>query len=142
MKQVQPLKSRTATASKLHVLRPQQQPAGKRSIQRMAIQTADGIRLIALTDIHYIKAEGNYSMLFTAQHERHLMSKTLKYYATRLEHQGFIRSHQSYLVNVESIVGMTNRGRNELSLTNNTSIPVSRRHQAEIKNYLLTQFSI
>ena len=133
----------TKKSAKLHVLRREAEVTLQRkSPDRIAIPTSDGIALIPLRDITYIQAESNYSNVHTTTSRRYLISKSLKHCQARLAAQGFIRTHQSYLVNDTHVVGLKNAHSSTIVLSDGSALPVSRRHQAKIKNYLITHFSI
>ena len=135
----------TAARTTMHVVKPLQHtstdPKYTAHITRFAIPTREGLRLVVLSDIQYIKAEGNYSSIHISGGERHLVSRTLKHFVDRLTQRHFVRSHQSYLVNCEHIQKLLTSESNEIMLADGTRIPVSRRLGPDLKNYLLNQYS-
>ena len=111
-------------------------------ITKLAIPTHGGLRLIAYRDILYVQADGNYSTIHTIKGHRYVTSKTLKHFTGRLRQVGFVRSHQSYLVNTEHIEFVHSADTHKIELSDGSAIPFSRRLGIEIKNYLLNQYSI
>lgn len=110
-------------------------------MSRLAIPSAEGIRMIDLEDISYIKADGNYSTIHEIGGQTYLMSKTLRHFENRLSNHGFVRTHQSYLINTAYVDIFYTGDRQEISLSDGSHIPVSRRQAPAIKKYLLTQFN-
>jgi two-component system LytT family response regulator len=117
-------------------------PASEPIKKKMAIPTSNGVVLVALSDIIYLKAEGNYTRIFTAQHKRYMVSKTLKHFHEKMRFLGFERIHQSYLINTDHISCLRTTPAYEIQLTEGSVVPVSRSHRTDIKNYLLTQYTI
>ncbi|WP_397363353.1 LytR/AlgR family response regulator transcription factor [Olleya sp. R77988] len=95
---------------------------------KIVINTTEKSHFIPITDIIYCKAEGSYSTVFT-KGKSILASKNLKHFEELLEDQGFIRTHQSYLVNKSKIESLKN---NTLILKDSTEIPISVRRKSEI----------
>ena len=110
--------------------------------RRLAVPTKDGITIIPLDQITFIKAESNYSVIHTLTGSRHLVSKPLKQFDDRLQARQFARCHQSYLVNCIHVSHLITGTHPRVVLSTNMKIPVSRRQIATFKNYLLNQYSI
>ena len=108
--------------------------------KRLALHTSGGVCVLDLSDVFYIKAEGNYASVFTSGNQAHLISKTLRHFENRLGDHGFIRVHQSYLVNAQHIHLFSTADGYEIILKNKSRVPVSRRQAPAIKEYLLKQF--
>lgn len=70
---------------------------------KITIPTQNGFEVLEINTILYGKADDNYTQLFLADGRKKLVSKTLKYFETLLEENGFVRIHKSYLVNVNCI---------------------------------------
>ena len=56
-------------------------------------------KFIKISEIVMIKAESNYSSIYTAEGNCHLTSKTLKYWEEKCNVSYLVRLHKSYLVN-------------------------------------------
>jgi two-component system LytT family response regulator len=69
---------------------------------RLAVRTGGRIDLIAVADIHWIEAAGNYVSIHVVSAE-HLMRETLKSLEARLDPATFVRIHRSVIVNVDRI---------------------------------------
>ena len=94
-------------------------------IKKLAIPTMAGLEMVNIEDIYYLEAQKNYTNLVFDQN-RHLSSRTLKSFE-RLEYQyGFIRVHNSYIVNPNRIQRYVRGDGGYLVMENGENIPVSR----------------
>lgn len=117
-------------------------PQRRQKLDRLALLHAHGIKLIDCNNILFIKADGNYSEVHTSDQQRYIATKTLKHFADGLQESGFIRCHQSYLINTRHIDSVVADEENKIWLSNGQRIPLSRRRYADIKKYLLQQYAI
>lgn len=88
-----------------------------------------GSKFISVKTISYIKARGDYSMVYTENNENGLMHHSLKKWIDRLPANLFLQVHRSYIVNLEQIEKLIRKDNNtcEIFLTgNDIVIPVSR----------------
>jgi len=81
----------------------------KKVHDKIAIPTSDGFVLVALQDILFCHANGNYTAFHLVNNKQLLSSYTLKQYHELLIDQNFFRAHRSYLINL-SHVKMYRRG--------------------------------
>lgn len=103
------------------------------SIINLRSQTSETLS-IALNDLLYIKADGNYVEVFCKQHgniENHLLRSSLKQIEEQLHgHQQLIRTHRAYLVNTEHVSEVNGNAagyRLNLNGLSDVDIPVSRK---------------
>ena len=106
------------------------------SIVSLSSQTSEALS-IALNDLLYIKADGNYVEVFCHQHgniEKHLLRSSLKQIEEQLHgHQQLVRTHRAYLVNTEHVSEVNgNAAGYKLNLNGiaDIDIPVSRKRIA------------
>ena len=99
---------------------------------KIPVADADGIELIALEDIIYLKSDSNYCELKLTDNRKKLASKTLKYFEEILPSDRFFRIHKSYLININKIKKYLKRDGGELLMSNNDVLPVSRNCRLEI----------
>jgi two-component system, LytTR family, response regulator len=71
-------------------------------IERVAVKSGNKVHVVAVQDIQYFEAEGDYVRIVTSD-SRFLKEKTMKYFETHLEPDAFVRIHRSYIVNVNFI---------------------------------------
>ena len=106
---------------------------------RIAIQLMNQMRFINPADIVRLEADNNYSHIFLQSGEKILASKGLFEFDEILTPYGFIRCHQSHLVNrhfIKSLLSSDNVFEIEL-WHKETRIPVSRLKKDAVKSALL-----
>ena len=79
-----------------------------------------------ISQILYLKSEGAYSHIIT-KNEHYLSSKSIGHYEQLLTQSGFLRSHNSFLVNAKHITRLVKGRSGTLILSNGDEIPVSQR---------------
>lgn len=102
--------------------------------KRIALKSLEYIEIVNIEDIIYCKSDKGYTTFYLNNKQEILVSKGLKEYDELLEPYGFIRCHQSYLVNFKYIKKYYKEG--YLQLDNHENIPVSSRKKEEVVRYL------
>ena len=100
---------------------------------KIGFSTSDGTLIIRVIDILYLEAMGNYTRVHLSNGQNITVSKTLKSIEILLPTSSFRRCHQSYIINLDEVIGF----KNAILLSNNILIPVSRRKKSEIKSWFL-----
>jgi two-component system LytT family response regulator len=59
--------------------------------------------VVQLSEIIRCKSDNNYTTFYLENSKKILVSKTLKYFADMLKEHGFLRVHQSHLINTKYI---------------------------------------
>src|SRR5690606_23596037 len=72
-------------------------------LSKIALQMQSEIRYVALSEIIRCEADNTYTHFFLSSDEKIVVSKSLKEYADLLIPNGFLRTHQSHLVNPKYI---------------------------------------
>ena len=90
-------------------------------------------RLLARRQILYVQSYGDFVRIVTAD-GRYLLRSTLAEIERRWEPHGFVRVHRQYVANLRNAVELAPMlgGTAELSFADGQSIPVARRHTAEL----------
>lgn len=88
------------------------------------------------TEIVYIQARANYSIVKMIDGREFLVATTLKRIEEKLEECGFIRPHKSFLINTKYIQNYTS---GVLNLTNGFACSCSRRKQQEMDSMFCSQ---
>ncbi|HRZ96244.1 MAG TPA: LytTR family DNA-binding domain-containing protein [Paludibacter sp.] len=104
----------------------QQQPT------KIVLRTADSIHIIQLEEIIRLQADGAYTTFHVSGRKPVVVSKNLKEYDSLLENNGFIRTHQSHLVNSKHIVCYYKVDGGSLALTDKTQVPVATRFKEKV----------
>lgn len=110
----------------LHNFQNNQQPS------KIVLRTADSIHVIHLDEIIRLQADGAYTTFYINGRKPVVVSRNLKEYDTLLENNGFIRTHQSHLVNSKHIVCYHKVDGGSLALTDKIQIPVATRFKEKV----------
>lgn len=71
-------------------------------LERIAVKSGTKIHVVAVPEIMYLQADGDYVQIFTAG-GKYLKEQTMKYFEEHLPANQFVRVHRSIIVNVEMI---------------------------------------
>lgn len=93
---------------------------------KVAVGFQDRIVFYEPDEIKYCQSNDNYTNIILRNGEKVLASKTIKYFESVLNGNGFVRSHQSFLVNTKLVKQYTKKDGGFLVLDDGTNIPVSR----------------
>jgi DNA-binding LytR/AlgR family response regulator len=90
-------------------------------------------RLISRSSILYVQSHGDFVRIVT-EDARYLLRATLTEVERRWEPFGFVRVHRQYVANLIKAVELCPRlgGTAELSFADGQTIPIARRHVAEL----------
>jgi two-component system LytT family response regulator len=103
-----------------------------KNINRITINTHDGLSIIKLTDIVRIEADGNYSTIYLNTKEKILASKSLKEFEELLPESSFCRTHQSHIVGLNFVKKMIKDDGGYLLMENGEKVIISRRKKEEV----------
>jgi two-component system, LytTR family, response regulator len=103
---------------------------------RIALVTLKETRFIATQDIIRCEASNNYTSFFLEGNEKIIVSRPIYSYEEILTDYGFIRCHQSHLVNVDYVKSWVKTEGEYLLLHNGNQIPISRGKRNIVSNAL------
>jgi len=106
------------------------------NVSTIALPMQNEIRYIPLSDIIRCEADNSYTHFFMANRDKLLVSKSLKEYADLLRPNGFLRTHQSHLVNPKYVKSWLKEDGGILLLTTGQKIPVSKANKETVKQAL------
>lgn len=96
--------------------------------KNIVLSEQDSIHIVKSSNIIYCSSEGNYTTFFTNSSESKIViSKNMKVFEDLLTPLGFIRVHNSYLVNINKIEKYDKGDGGFLYVSGGTKIPVSQR---------------
>lgn len=106
---------------------------------RLIVQTGSGETIIRQEDIEYLEAARNYVVVGTAKKE-YLVRETLSNLEKTLAPEQIIRTHRSYLANIDRIeeIRSTNSGGFEIQMQCGKRVPLSRSHRDSFRS-IITQ---
>jgi DNA-binding LytR/AlgR family response regulator len=107
--------------------------AGESEVVAVANVRNGATRLIARSSILYVQSHGDFVRI-VVEDGRYLLRTTLIDVQRRWEPFGFVRVHRQYLANLNKAVELRPQfgGTAELAFADGQSIPVARRHVAEL----------
>lgn len=97
----------------------------KKVLKRIILKTAECIHLVKVEDIIRCKADNNYTLFFLVDGNKILISRTIKEYCELLKSSGFLRVHQSHLINVSYIDKFVKSEGGYILMKDKSQIPVS-----------------
>ena len=99
---------------------------------KIAVALQEKILFYDPNDIITCHSTDNYTTLNLVNGEKVMASKTIRHYEDILTPLGFIRPHQSYLINTKYIQQYSKKDGGFLIMSDNSAIPVSRNKKEEI----------
>ena len=103
--------------------------------KKIALHTAEDIHVVLVHDIVYCQSDNNYTFIYLKNNKKILVSKPLKEYDDLITDEGFLRIHQSYLINQNEIQSF-NKSQQTVTLCNGIVLPVSSRKKEMVINHI------
>ena len=107
---------------------------GAGNVKRLALKRVEDMEIVSVEDIMYCKSDKGYTTFYLTGKREILVSKGLIEYESILGPAGFLRCHQSWLVNFQFVKKYYREG--YLQMENNEQIPVSSRKREEVLKFL------
>lgn len=101
---------------------------------KITIPQQDGFEVLQISDILYCEADDNYTKIYLDRGQK-LVSKTLKYFEESLHAYGFVRTHKSYLVNVNEITRYRKGKGGSIVLSSGKELAVSSSKKGTLLDY-------
>lgn len=99
----------------------------KIAINKIALEVPKGILFVAHEDILYFEADGMYTNVFLKDGDKKLICKPLKIFVEQLQEEDlFFKCHRSYLVNLQYVVEFSRKDGDQLIMSNQKSVPISK----------------
>ncbi|MFD2572812.1 LytR/AlgR family response regulator transcription factor [Spirosoma soli] len=116
----------------MHVLKAGHQQAE----QRVALATAKETRFVKIGEIIRCESSNNYTTFYLTDGETLLVCKPIYAYDDLLKEYGFIRCHQSHLVNKQFVKSWKKDYGDFLLLADGSEVPISRAKKDDLKKAL------
>ncbi|MEM7039853.1 MAG: LytTR family DNA-binding domain-containing protein, partial [Bacteroidota bacterium] len=97
--------------------------------KKIALPAVDSFHLVAFEEIVRCEAAANYCLFVLADGRKLTVSRPLKAYAEVLGEAGFLRVHQSHMVNLEHVRSYARGMARFVVMSDGTQVEVSRRHR-------------
>lgn len=102
--------------------------------KKIILKTAESIHLVKVQDIIRCEADKGYTEFFLRDAKKILVSKGLKEYDELLGDFGFIRTHQSHLINLDYISSFEKADGGYILMSDKSTVPVSSRKREYVFN--------
>ena len=96
---------------------------------RLVLPTQNGNSFIDINKIVRVQSSNKYSVVFTTDRQQHIVAKPLARFEEVLEQKGFLRTHDSHLVNLAHVVAYIKGKGGELVMVDDSHVPVSARRK-------------
>jgi two-component system, LytTR family, response regulator len=105
--------------------------------QRIVIKDGSKIKIIPVQDVHYLEAADDFVKVFTKE-GYFLKNKTMNHFEQVLDPLQFVRSHRSYIVNVQQITRIDpyEKDSHVAILRSGAKVPVSRTGYPKLRGIL------
>jgi two-component system LytT family response regulator len=105
--------------------------------ERIVVKTGGKIKIIPVQDIHYLEGADDYVKIHTSE-GNYLKNKTMGFFEETLPSSVFVRTHRSYIVNVQEITRIDpyEKENHVAILRSGARVPVSRSGYARLKTIL------
>lgn len=106
------------------------------NIEQVAVPSAEGIDFFQTKDIIYCRADGCYTMIYLAGKQTKLVTRVLKDFEDFLSDSGFLRVHNSFLINLRHVKRYVRGEGGYVVLTDDHEVDISRRRKEEFLSML------
>jgi two-component system LytT family response regulator len=105
--------------------------------QRVVVKIAGKIKIIQVEEIHFLEAADDYVKIHTKD-GTYLKNKTMGYFEQVFNSQYFVRTHRSYIVNIQEITRIEPYEKESwvVILKSGAQVPVSKTGHAKLKTVL------
>jgi two-component system LytT family response regulator len=99
---------------------------------RLPVRAGNVYEMVNPEEIVLCKADNNYTEMRLQDKRKFLLSKTLKFYETRLKDQNFCRIHQSFLVNINFIKSLEKGRYSHIVLKDGTKLEIAQARKEQV----------
>jgi len=110
--------------------------SSEKKFEQIVLKTAESIYLVNVKEIVHLEADGAYTTFFFNDGRKILVSKVIKEYDELLSESGFLRVHQSHIINLGYIDRYEKNDGGYLVMKDDTMIPVSFRKRETLLSKL------
>lgn len=136
LKPIRPERLRRAV-DRVVAVRQGMEPDDAADEETVPVTVGQTIRLVRRGDVRWVKAEGDYSRLWTAAGHSHLVRMPISELEERWSSAGFVRVHRSYLVHVDAVTEVRLTGSAPAVVLAEVELPVSRRLIPAVRSRLV-----
>ncbi|MBN2280772.1 MAG: response regulator transcription factor [Candidatus Marinimicrobia bacterium] len=104
--------------------------------KKIVLKTSDKIHIVDVNNIIRFESDNSYCTIFINSGKKVVVSKSIKSYEELLANMGFMRIHQSHLINCNYISYYEKQDGGSLVMSDNSNIPVSNQKKPVLFAYL------
>lgn len=108
--------------------------ADTKRISKITVAEQFGFQLINTSDIMYLEADSNYTILHLAGLKKIVATRTMGDFEKILDQPEFFRIHKSIIININFLRAYSSYQGNFVELTDGTSLNISRRRLTEFRD--------
>lgn len=131
-------KRRKKTSSAQWELLQHQMNDSNKNCFQIAFPTGVGYQVVEIKNIVRCQSDSNYSHIICSDGNKILISRTLKEIEELLKDHGFVRVHQSHLINPQFVKGILKQDGGSIIMHDDAEIPVSRQKAQQVNEILNT----
>ena len=104
----------------------------KQSLQHIVLHTAECLHIVKIENIIRCEADNNYTFFHLTDKKRILVSKTIKEFSELLKASGFLRVHQSHLINLNYVDKYIKSEGGYILMKDQSSVPISLSNKQQV----------
>lgn len=105
---------------------------------RIALPVKEGSIYLTVADIVRVASDGSYSVFYTGEGKKYVVSKNLKVYESLLPATEFFRVHKSHLINIKKVKKYLNTDGYFAEMEDGSVVEISRRKKDEFLQLMNT----
>lgn len=102
--------------------------------KQIVLPHLSGFVVVKIADVMRIEADNNYSTVYLTDGTKQVVSRTLKFFEELLNESGFIRIHQSHLINTKFISEFKKGKTAQVKLSDGVWLDISAQRKKEFLN--------
>lgn len=99
------------------------------SIGKLLLPTQNGMMFVEYDEVIRVQSSNKYSIVFTADKKQHIVSKPLSRFEEVLLKKGFLRIHDSHIINLNHVKSYNKGKGGEIGMSDGSMIPISVRRK-------------
>jgi two-component system LytT family response regulator len=122
--------------NKIELRKVEERQPKKLTDKLIAVSDTKNIEFISIDDILYLEADGKYTVFYLVDGKTKIVSKNIGEYEKSLPNYIFFRVHHKYIINIQKVESINKSDGTYCYLTNGKSIPIAKRRQEALRNFL------
>ncbi|MBS1614080.1 MAG: response regulator transcription factor [Bacteroidetes bacterium] len=99
------------------------------TIGKLLLPTQNGMLFVEYDEVVRVQSSNKYSIVFTTDKKQHIVSKPLSRFEEVLIKKGFIRIHDSHIINLNHVKSYNKGKGGEIGMSDGSMVPISVRRK-------------